>query len=487
MYIEDGKGLVCYQDTEYPEFKTKPGIEPYNYQIDVIRYLLKNKYSYLYLWMGLGKTFCCISAMNALNVKKVLVVSPKAVMQTWQDELEKFSTKPFNCVLLNKGTVAQKTKLLEKEINLSAIKKEMLVGVITYESSWRTQIKKKSKIIDRGILLKTNWDVVIWDESQKLSAPGSKQSFFSKSLGAHQEKNGGRKWELSGTPMNSPLNIYAQYRALDISVFGHSFNMFKNRYAITQNMGNYNQVIGFQNLDELNKKFYSRAIKVTKDEAGLNLPKETHITIPCELDKKTQKIYKELAEEFVAEVKENEDLTAANALVKLLKLSQLTGGYIKYDSGNEEVIDNNKLDACFEIIENLPEREPIIIFTRFKNELKRIKERTLKIGRTVSELSGSCDELQEWKNGETDILCVNMASGSAGINLTRSCYCIYFSIGFSLLQYTQSLARTLRIGQERPVTYYHILAKNTIDQYVKKSIENKKDIVDSVLEIIKNQ
>ena len=77
---------------------------------------------------------------------------------------------------------------------------------------------------------------------------------------------------------------------------------------------------------------------------------------------------------------------------------------------------------------------------------------------------------------------MQIQSGGTGIDLTRAAYCVYLSAGFSLGDYEQSLARVHRPGQERTVFYYHIIARDTVDQRVYDALRDRKQVVEAVLD-----
>jgi SNF2 family DNA or RNA helicase len=83
------------------------------------------------------------------------------------------------------------------------------------------------------------------------------------------------------------------------------------------------------------------------------------------------------------------------------------------------------------------------------------------------------------------VLAVQIESGGVGVDLTRARYAIYYSLGFSLGSYEQSLARIHRPGQTRPVEYIHLLAKNTVDEKVMAALAAKADVVTAVLQQLK--
>ena len=97
------------------------------------------------------------------------------------------------------------------------------------------------------------------------------------------------------------------------------------------------------------------------------------------------------------------------------------------------------------------------------------------------------DELKRWQAGDAPVLAVQIDSGGLGIDLTRARYAIYYSLGFSLGSYEQSLARVHRPGQTRPVEYIHLLAENTVDEKVVAALSSRADVVNAVLQEMKGE
>jgi hypothetical protein len=104
-----------------------------------------------------------------------------------------------------------------------------------------------------------------------------------------------------------------------------------------------------------------------------------------------------------------------------------------------------------------------------------------RLGRTYAELSGEANDLATWQEGNATIIGVQIQSGGAGIDLSRSAYCFYFSLGFSLGDYEQSLARLRRPGQTRCVRYYHLVTQDTVDEQVYAALRERRSVVDAVL------
>ena len=351
-----------------------------------------------------------------------------------------------------------------------------MIGTIKRE---RVNNRERKKLIPRV------WDLVVVDESQKIKSSNSNVSKFFHKLGQRANK----RLALSGTPApNSPLDIFGTYRFLDQDIFGKSFHRFKMRYAEWGGFEN-RQVQKFINQKEMNQRVYSIAHRIRTEDV-VELPDCTHQTIECTLSPKAQKVYNEFMKEAIITFQDGNELTASNVLVKYLRLAQIASGTVIDDEGKEKLIDTTKLDALKTLLLGID--EPIVIFTRFRAEVKQIREMISALpksgerARTVAELTGSKDERAEFASGKAEIIIVNIAAGGVGVNeLVRSRYAIYFSTGYSSGDYEQSLARVRRPGSnvKKKVHYYHIIAKNTIDEKIMIAIEKKMSIIEAVIAI----
>jgi len=398
--------------------------------------------------------------------QRILVLCPKSVVSVWPGQFAMHADR-ISVIPLNEGSVAEKQHIANEALNGAVRCPKPTAIVINYESAWREPFAKWA--------LKQQWDCVVLDESHRTKAPGGKASWFCKALA----KRATQRLCLTGTPMpHSPLDIYAQYRFLDPSIFGTSFTLFKNRYAIPHPVFP-GQVKGFKNQDELQARYQGIAFRVTKDEA-LDLPPVQHVEIPVTLEAKTRRVYDALEDDFWAAV-ESGEVTAGNALVQLLRLQQCSGGYVRTDDGIDQELGSEKADALADILEDLPNDEPLVVFCRFRHDLDVVHAVAAAQKVTSSELSGRVNQLTDWQAGHTRVLAVQIASGGAGIDLTRSRITVFYSLGFSLGEYLQALARSHRPGQERPVTNYHLVAARTVDSKVYRALSQRQQVVESIL------
>lgn len=394
------------------------------------------------------------------------------MITVWPKEFEKHAGHSRWAVLaLNKGTIAQRLEQAEAFLHLQEVKDNQAIIVMNYEAVWRSPF-------DSWVMNFANFDLVVCDESHRIKAAGSSISKYMAKLADRVPY----RLCLTGTPMpQGPMDLYGQYRFLDKGIFGISFTKFRARYAQIVPLGDTGayKIVGYQNEDELHEKFYSIAYRAGRDV--LDLPEAVHNTREVELEPKTLRVYKNLEHDFYAWIDEGKEVTVSNALAKILRLQQVTSGHIPTDDGDLVTVGYEKAEALADLFEDIPAEEPIVVFCRFRHDLDIIKQTAEKAGRSACELSGRLNQLAEWQTGKFNVLATQIQAGGVGVDLTRACYCIYYSVGHSLGDYEQSLARTHRPGQQRTVFYYHIIASGTIDEKVYKSLQMKKDIVRAIL------
>jgi SNF2 family DNA or RNA helicase len=429
----------------------------------------------LALDMGCGKTMCAISLIvnNLDKAKKVLIVCPNSVVNVWPAQFDRHTTAKPMIVALNevglgkKVTVERKMEIAKLTLRAAAAQQETAIIVINYESLWREPFASWS--------LGAGFDMVVLDEIHRIKAAGGKTTKFCERIGRDVPYRLG----LTGTPLpHSPLDIYGQYRFLDTGIFGTAYTKFRSDYAV---MGGFqgHQIISFKNLDTLASKMYSIGFRVMSKDV-FDLPPFIDETREFSLEPDERSMYRDMETNFCVALNDGM-VTADNALVKLLRLQEITSGYL-----DGQQIGTGKKKLLADLMEDFNEDEPIVIFARFTKDLENIKEVTQSQGRKYAELSGHANELAKWQQGHADVLGVQIKSGREGVDFTRSRYCIYYSLGYSLGDYNQSRARLDRPGQQRSGVYYHLIAKRTIDEVVMKALANREEVVESVLKHYKS-
>jgi len=432
--------------------------------------------SALLMEQGTGKTLAAIAVATYRylkgQIKRILIIAPKSVLPEWERQFAEHTYIEHNVVALY-GKREKKERILQEWEDTDGLQGL----IINYESVWRLEDELK----------KWKPDMIICDESQKIKNARAKQSKSIIRLG----KLAKYRMILTGTPVTqNPLDIFSQYLFLDPSIFGTSFTAFRDRYAVMGGFNNY-QIIKFKNLEELAEKAHSIAYRVTKEEA-LDLPDVIHQNVYAELEPKAMKLYKEMAEQSLIKIGE-EKVTAPIVLTQLMKLQQISGGFIKTEDERVIQVSKAKLEVLQELVEDLVNEQgkKIVIFARFIQEIKAISEMLNKLNIKHHVLTGQTknrgDLIKDFQNNhETKVFVINPKAGGTGITLTAADTAIFYSKDYSLEAYLQAMARIHRIGQTRKVTYIHILAKGTVDEAVTNRLNKKQDLATMVVDDLKN-
>ena len=443
----------------------------WKHQREAFRTLFRLNGAVLDMGMGTGKSMTTIALIGAGKHDFGMIVCPKSVISVWPLEFERNCKKKFQ-VYTGTGkksqSIAQYVKGMQKEVRIAEAYKRPFVFVCNYEAMWQGAL---AEFIEAN-----KFDYIVFDEVHRLKAPSGTASKFASKI----SRSASRVFGCTGTLLpHSPVDAFGVLRPVDPAVFGKHFIPFRTTFV---EMGGFEkkQVVGFKHQMLMHRLISSISYRVTTDDA-LDLPPFTHIVRHCELESKTRKVYESMESDMFAEFEGNE-LTAANALVKVLRLMQITSGVVKDECGNNVRVGEEKAKLFADILEDIDMKEPVVVFCNFTADIEAVTKAAEKQGRSVSELSGKRNELAAWQNGETDVLVVQIKAGKEGVDFTRACVCFYYSIGHSLGDYEQSLRRPHRPGQTRPVRYFHLVAKGTVDEDIYAALEKKKDVVLSVLE-----
>lgn len=428
--------------------------------------------------MGTGKSRIAIECIVQRGCRRVLIVCPKSVVAVWPDQFAQHCPIPFMVCAPTDGSVAARTAHARRAVELASARQDPIAVIVNYDAVYRSGMGQW--------IMETRWDAVVLDESHRIKAPGGKASLFCSRLGDRVPF----RLCLTGTPMpHSPLDCYAQYRFLDKRIFGTSYTLFRARYAITRPVGanpRAQMVIGYQNQDELKRKFHSLAFHVRTEDV-VDLPPELDVVRPVQLGAHARAVYEQLKKEFVADFGAGV-ITAGNALTRLLRLQQITSGYVRQDDSIEDgtpgalvQIDDEKQTTLLDVLEDLNDEEPVVVFCRFRHDLDAVRTVAHTLGRAVLELSGDTNELAAWQSGAAPILAVQIQSGSVGIDLTRARYAVYYSLGFSLGDYLQSRRRISRPGQTRSTINIHLIATKTVDEQVYRALQAREEVINVIL------
>lgn len=240
----------------------------------------------------------------------------------------------------------------------------------------------------------------------------------------------------------------------------------------------------YSNLEELREKLDKIRIYIDRDV--LDLPDAVTAIKHVTLTPKEEKLHRDLHSDLVAEIEAGR-VTAKNALTKLLKLQQAVCGHARTDEGELVQVGTSRQEALAEVLEDAGVQggEAAVVFCRFRADLDAVHAAAAKLDVRSAELSGRRNELEDWQAGsKPEVIAVQIQAGGLGIDLTRARYSIFYSLGYSLGDYEQALARVHRPGQERKVTHLHLVAPGTVDEHVYDALDQKRDVVAFVIDTL---
>jgi SNF2 family DNA or RNA helicase len=458
----------------YGVSKTKP----WKHQIGAYNFLLERQFGALFMGMGTGKSKVIVDLIANRDFYRTLIVCPHSVGKAW---VKQFTTHSAVRILVKNGIdLSRSGKVVALKRWLILQQKSVLI--MNYESVWREPM--------RSFLLKNPPDCVVCDESHRIKAAGSKVSRFMHLLGK-RVKN---RFCLTGTPLaETPLDAYGQFRFMEPSVFGTNYGDFEEEYAHLIRRDGYNTVMKdrygkprYKNMDKFMSKLSECSFMV--DESVLDLPPFTFTEVEYTLSSEAQDHYKSMLNTGMIKAREGV-LTTQTKLEIITRLQQITCGYapVRDDDKNTHIIevDRGRINLLTELLKDIDPGEPVVVFGKYRKCLSNIREAASAAGRTSSELSGRVDELEDWQKGKTNLIAIQIQSGSEGIDLTRARICIYYSYSHSLAKWLQSLRRVRRPGQTRPVSYITIVAnrgkKKTIDRAIIDAFQIKQEVIDNLM------
>lgn len=456
---------------------------------------------------GLGKTKHVLDNAAALyeagEIDCLFVVAPNGVHRNWiSEEVSKhFSDSVMAQV---KGFAYHSSKATTKRHQKAA--KEILEhkGLSVIAISYSAFMTKAGKPWAKKVLT-TRKCFYVLDESAFIKTPGAKRTKSIVASGRYADY----KRILTGTPVsNKPFDIYTQMRFLDPDYWKAkglgNYSVFKNYFAlwVTQRLesgGSFPMLVAYKNLEELHAMIAPDVSRILKKDA-LDLPPKLYSKRYFDMSPKQARLYKELRDHYICDL-EDGSVSADLAITRMLRLQQITCGYVAIeekvtpDLDNPEYVEfvnkvvvieegvNLRLKLLAEIVETLEGKA--IIWARFTKDIDMIMDmlgdRAVRYdGKTKTDARhAAIDSFQHDNDPDSpgaQFFVANTAAAGTGLTLTKASTTIYYNNNFKLDERLQSEDRNHRIGTINPVNYIDIVANNTIDEHIINALLEKKDI-----------
>jgi len=290
---------------------------------------------------------------------------------------------------------------------------------------------------------------------------------------------------LSGTPTaEGHEGIFSQYKFLDPTIFGKRWAMFRHRYLIEHPLWR-SKVIGYQNLQELREKILSVATRVRREEC-FDMPQVLEIEREISLPSGAQHAYDRLA-------RTDDTSGVANALTLLLRLQQVTSGFVA-TAGGIEWLHTRKIEAVLgEISEPLDAGQKVVIFSRFRAEQAKLecyirKEFFARNLEHVLVLNGDTPASERVRiqdhfgpNGPhlPLVLLAQVETGGLSISLAGANLAIFTSHTFSYADFAQSRDRIWKPGAK--LVYTHVVVPSSVDRFIRECLRRKHDVSEAFL------
>ena len=469
------------------EFKTTP----YQHQLDVFHDSWAAKEYALFMEMGTGKTKCTLDTAGALfetgEIDAMLVIAPKGVYGNWiYNEIPRHLPDRIARTMVQwQPNLTQKFKEQLESITFKRKDKNFRILAMNVEA---LSTKKGTEVAT--YFLRRNPDsLMVVDESTTIKNRAAQRTKNIVKVG----QNAKYRRILTGSPITkNPMDLYSQCEFLSPELLGFSsYYSFQNRHAqvVRRTLGNrqFNQVVGFQRLEELTDKLTRFSRRVLKDDC-LDLPDKIYSQRDVGLTKEQMEAYKQMSEYALALLKDGKLSTTQSVLTQILRLQEICCGHLRTDDGEIQRLPNKRMPALLETIEEM--RGKIIIWASYVWDIKNIAEELRQAYGEESVVTffgetpaGERDEIVERFQTEsgTRFFVANPRTGGLGLTLTAATNMIYFNNSYDLEIRLQSEDRAHRIGQTNHVTYVDLVSKGTVDERILAALRNKMSLSNEVL------
>ena len=474
-------------DEDYINYKFKT--KPFKHQFDAFMNS-KDKEAYaLFMEQGTGKSKVIIDNIAYLfrkgSIDTAIIAAPKGVYRNWY--ASEFKTHmPEDVVQFSKVCIWSpiETKKNIEELTSFLKESEKLRFFIVNIEALSTD--KGKNYLHR--LLNTGNSFFCIDESTTIKHRTARRTKNVLKLG----KMAKYRRVLTGTPVTQgPLDLWSQMNFLDEYILQNSFYAYRNAYCVIRrrrtSTHSFDEVVGYQRLEELQEILKPYSFRVTKDEC-LDLPPKIRLKREIELNRDQKRLYHTLRKRAILELESEKLVTAPLIITRILRLQQILCGFIKSDDGTEEIIPgtNPRLEELLDVLEET--QGGVIIWATFRRTIQMIYDALAKkygaskvatyYGETESEMRQEI--VEKFQAGEIKYFIGQPRTGGYGLTLTNAKTVIYFNNTYDMEVRLQSEDRAHRIGQKDKVTYIDFVCPNTIDEKILETLSNKKKLADEI-------
>jgi superfamily II DNA or RNA helicase len=400
--------------------------------------------------MGLGKTVqtlahLLIEKQHDRLHKPSLIVAPVSVLGNWQQEIRRFA--PELGLLILHG----------------AKRKELFAAI---DSADIIIIGYPLLLLESEMLLGREFCFVILDEAQTIKNPQAKVSQVARALRAEH------RLCLTGTPMENHLGeLWSLFDFVQPGLLGERSQFQRHYRTPIENGGDTKRAAA------LSRRIQPFLLRRTKDAVARDLPPRIQIVEPIELDERQRDFYDGIRlgqHRRVRAAIEQQGLARSHITVldALLKLRQACcDPRLVNPDAQTQVIPSAKLDWLATMLpELIAEDRRILLFSQFTSMLRLIETVVTDLSIPYSVLTGETRQRTELVNGfqagGVPLFLISLKAGGTGLNLTAADTIIHYDPWWNPAVEAQATDRAHRIGQDKPVFVYKLIAQRTVEEKI---------------------
>ncbi|WP_308601572.1 DEAD/DEAH box helicase [Massilia sp. Dwa41.01b] len=337
--------------------------------------------------------------------------------------------------------------------------------------------------LEAPLFAKKRWHTIVMDEAQAFKNAHTRRSAAVMAL------QGDFRMVATGTPLENHLGeLWNLFRFINPGLLGTA-DQFQLRFAgpIEKAQDKRAESAARARLRRLTQPFILRR---TKSQVLTELPPRTEIVLPVELTPEETALYESLRREALDKLASLEAPQSQKSIAILAEMMRLRRAVCNPELVAPGLgIGSSKLAAFARLADDLLEnRHKALVFSQFVDHLSLIRKHLDARGIKYQYLDGSTS-MQERKKrvdafqaGEGDLFLISLKAGGVGINLTAADYVIHMDPWWNPAVEDQASDRAHRMGQQRPVTIYRLVARHTIEEGIVDLHHHKRDLADSLLE-----
>lgn len=416
--------------------------------------------------MGLGKTLQAIVAISQLHESSkisgtTIIVCPTSLLYNWKEEFRKFNSN-FNVAVID-GIPQQRKKLIKSMLEYDV--------VITSYSLLQKDIDLYESV---------QFKYVVLDEAQHIKNRATRNAKSVKLINAEH------RLILSGTPIENSLDeLWSLFDFLMPKFLG-TYDRFIEKYI---------RVTGQEltkNLSYLRAKVAPFIMRRMKADVLHDLPPVSEIVYHCQLTSYQHELYRSYAasakDELVKLVeRDGFDKVQIHVLATLTRLKQICCHPAIFAKEFPEAGDSAKYEMLMELLQTLIEGgHKTVIFSQYTKMLQIVRSDLEKEGIRFVYLDGTSKNRLELVNQFNEdpkipVFLVSLKAGGTGLNLTGADTVIHFDMWWNPAVQAQATDRVHRLGQEKNVSVYKLITKNTIEEKIVDMQNRKKGLVKKVV------